>query len=95
MMVVSWELFKQLTSPGRKPGRKLQPEDVVAHDTFSGETMEVLSPEEFFGGKPQEKPRGKARGKTPGRRSGKNPGKWGGKNRRKLPPVSFEEFFSC
>lgn len=55
MMLVSQELFMQLMNPERKPRRKLKPEDLVARDTFTGETMNLVFPEEFFDEKPIER----------------------------------------
>lgn len=48
MMVVSAELFEQLTHPERKSKKKLKTEDLVARDSFTGEKMNLVSPEEFF-----------------------------------------------
>lgn len=39
MMVISRELFDQLCHPERKPKRKLKPEDLVARDSLTGETI--------------------------------------------------------
>ena len=61
MMVVSWELFQQLTHPERKPRKKLKPDHLVARDSFTGETMDLVAPEEFFKKKPRRKP-GKRKG---------------------------------
>ena len=39
MMVISRKLFDKLCHPEKKPKRKLKPEDLVARDSFTGETM--------------------------------------------------------
>ena len=57
MMVVSAEVFEQLMHPERKPKKKLKPEDRVARDSFTGEKMNLVSPEEFFKKKPRKKSR--------------------------------------
>lgn len=48
MMVVSAELFEELCHPERKPKRKLKKSDLVARDSFTGETMKCISAKEFF-----------------------------------------------
>ena len=48
MMVVSAKVFEQLMHPERKPRKKLEPKDLVVRDSFTGERMNLGSPEEFF-----------------------------------------------
>ena len=48
MMVVSRELFEQLCHPERKPKHPLDPKDLVARDSFTGETMSLASADDFF-----------------------------------------------
>ena len=46
MLVVSHEVFEMLCHPERKPTRKLKPKDLVARDSFTGETMNLEIPNE-------------------------------------------------
>ena len=48
MLVVSSEVFEMLCHPERKPMRKLKAKDLVARDTFTGETMNLEIPNEPF-----------------------------------------------
>ena len=48
MIVVSPELFDRLCHPEKKYKRPLKPKELIARDTFTGETMTLQTPEEFF-----------------------------------------------
>ena len=48
MIVVSHEVFEMLCHPERKPTRKLKATDLVARDSFTGETMSLEIPAHRF-----------------------------------------------
>lgn len=64
MLLVSQELYDRLCHSENKRSRPLKLEELVARDTFTGETMVLQSPEEFFG-EPSKSKKRKPRTKKP------------------------------
>ena len=57
MFVVSKEVYERLMHPEKKDLPPLKPEERIARDSFTGEKMNLISPEEFFKKKPRKKSR--------------------------------------
>lgn len=58
MIVVSHAMYERLCHPEKKWSRPLKPEELIARDSFTGETMVLQTPEEIFG-EPEKPKKGK------------------------------------